>query len=123
MKSVRVMAGGSSVLALDAPVSLSEDRAVAARLALDPSVEYAEQNIMLKKAAVPMNLGSPKGSGICFRRRQPTTAKYWSTGRTTKSATDRWSEPSCSVGCHDGSPKCGRCGPRQPGSSPSGSEQ
>lgn len=53
MKSVRAMAGSASLLALDTPLPLSEATAVAARLSLDPSVEYAEPDIMLKKTATP----------------------------------------------------------------------
>ncbi len=53
MKSVRAMAGSAALLALDAPLPLSEARTVAARLALDPSVEYAEPDIMFKKVATP----------------------------------------------------------------------
>ncbi len=53
MKSVRAMAGSASLLALDTPLPLSEAKAVAARLARDPSVEYAEPDIMLKKFATP----------------------------------------------------------------------
>ena len=53
MKSVRAMSGGASLLALDAPVPLSEAKNIAARLALNPAVEYAEPDIMLKKLATP----------------------------------------------------------------------
>ena len=53
MKSVRAIAGGASLLALDTPLPLSEAKAVAARLARDSAVEYAEPDIMLKKFATP----------------------------------------------------------------------
>ena len=53
MKSVRAMAGSAALLALDAPLPLSEARTVAARLALDPSVEYAEPDVMFKKLVIP----------------------------------------------------------------------
>ena len=53
MKSVRAMAGSAALVRLDTPLPLSEAKAVAARLALDPSVEYAEPDIMFKKAATP----------------------------------------------------------------------
>ena len=53
MKSVRPMAGDASLLALDTPLPLSEAKAVAARLARDSAVEYAEPDIMLKKFATP----------------------------------------------------------------------
>ncbi|MGZ8994462.1 MAG: hypothetical protein ACXW16_10635, partial [Burkholderiaceae bacterium] len=49
MKSVRAVAGGSSLLVMDAALPLSEARAVAARLALDSGVEYAEPDIMFKR--------------------------------------------------------------------------
>lgn len=53
MKSVRALAGGASLLALDTPLPLSEANAAAARIALDPSVEYAESDIMYKKFLTP----------------------------------------------------------------------
>lgn len=53
MKSVRTMAGDATLLALDTPLTLSMANAAAARLALDPSVEYAEPNIMYKKLLTP----------------------------------------------------------------------
>lgn len=53
MKSVRAMAGNASLLALDTPLPLSEATAVAARLSTDPSIEYAEPDIMFKKTATP----------------------------------------------------------------------
>ncbi|MBA3252958.1 MAG: S8 family serine peptidase [Pseudomonadota bacterium] len=53
MKSVRPMAGNASLLVLDTPLHLSEARAVAARLARDSGVEYAEPDIMFKKVATP----------------------------------------------------------------------
>ncbi|MEP6609881.1 MAG: hypothetical protein ABJA83_14555, partial [Burkholderiaceae bacterium] len=53
MKSVRTMAGSATLLALDTPMPLSQAQAIAARLALDPSVEYAEPDIMFKVLAIP----------------------------------------------------------------------
>ena len=53
MKSVRAMAGGASLLVMDAALPLSQARAIAARLELDPSVESAEPDVMFKKAATP----------------------------------------------------------------------
>ena len=53
MKSVRAMAGNASLVAFDTPLTLSEAKAVAARLALDPQVEYAEPDIMMKRLLVP----------------------------------------------------------------------
>ncbi len=53
MKSVRTMAGSAALVELDTPLSLSGAKAAAARLASDPSVEYAEPDILLKKLAIP----------------------------------------------------------------------
>ena len=53
MKSVRAIAGGSALLAMDTALPLSEARAVAARLARDSDVEYAEPDIMFKRLATP----------------------------------------------------------------------
>jgi serine protease len=53
MKSVRALAGGSHLMKLDAPMSLAEARVVAARLASDPTIEYAEPDIMVKRLTVP----------------------------------------------------------------------
>ncbi|MGB2818274.1 MAG: hypothetical protein WBC37_13740, partial [Burkholderiaceae bacterium] len=50
---VRDLAGGASLMALGAPMPLSQARAVAAQLANDPDVEYAEPDIRMKKLAVP----------------------------------------------------------------------
>ena len=53
VKHVRDLAGGASLMSLGAPMPLSQAKAVAARLAADPEVEYAEPDVMMKKAAVP----------------------------------------------------------------------
>jgi serine protease len=53
MKSVRAMAGDAALLALDKPLPLSQARAVAARLARDSAVEYADPDIMFKKLVTP----------------------------------------------------------------------
>ena len=53
MKSVRALAGTATLVELDAPLSLSAAKAAAGRLASDPSVEYAEPDILLKKLAIP----------------------------------------------------------------------
>jgi len=53
MRSVRALAGGSQLMLLDAPMSLAEARVVAARLAQNPAVEYAEPDIMVRRLAVP----------------------------------------------------------------------
>lgn len=53
MKSLRSMAGSASLMQLDAPLRLSDARAVAARLSRDPQVEYAEPDFMMKRLLVP----------------------------------------------------------------------
>lgn len=53
MKSVVAMSGGASVVALESRMSLSAAKALAARLAADPAVEYAEPDIVFKPAALP----------------------------------------------------------------------
>jgi serine protease len=53
MSSLRPLAGGAHLLRLDAPMPVAEARAVAARLAQDPDVEYAEPNVRFRALAVP----------------------------------------------------------------------
>jgi serine protease len=53
MAHERDLAGGAALLSLKAPMTLSEAKAVAARLVRDPAVEYAEPDIMMKRAATP----------------------------------------------------------------------
>jgi serine protease len=53
MAHERDLAGGAALLSLKAPVSLSEAKAVAARLVRDPAVEYAEPDIMMKRTVTP----------------------------------------------------------------------
>ena len=53
MKSLRAMAGNASLMELDAPLRLSEAKAVAARLSRDPQVEYAEPDFMMKRSLTP----------------------------------------------------------------------
>ena len=53
VKAVRPISDSSSHVALDGPMTLSEARAVAARLASDPMVEYAEPDVAMKPFAVP----------------------------------------------------------------------
>ena len=59
MKSVTRMSGGASVVALESPMSLSAAKAVAARLAADPAVEYAEPDIVFKPSALPNDTELP----------------------------------------------------------------
>ncbi len=53
MKSVRAMAGTATAPRIGRAAALSEAKAAAARLASDPSVEYAEPDIMFKKVVIP----------------------------------------------------------------------
>ena len=53
MSHVREMAGGASLFSLGNAMPLSQAKAVAARLVRDPSVEYAEPDIMMKRLATP----------------------------------------------------------------------
>ena len=50
MKTLRTIAGGSHLLQLERPMTVAEARAVAARLALEPDVQYAEPNTWFKKS-------------------------------------------------------------------------
>lgn len=52
-KAVRPMGGDATVVALDAPMPLSQAQQVAERLARDPAVEYAEPNVRMRPMAVP----------------------------------------------------------------------
>ena len=53
VKAVRPISDSASHVALDGPMTLSEARAVAARLASDPLVEYAEPDVAMRPFAVP----------------------------------------------------------------------
>lgn len=53
MKALRTTAGGAHLMQLERAVPLSEARAMAARLAQDESVEYAEPDVRFKALAVP----------------------------------------------------------------------
>lgn len=53
VKAVRQISDSSSHVALEAPMTLSEARAVAARLASDPMVEYAEPDVAMRPFAAP----------------------------------------------------------------------
>lgn len=50
---VRPVAGGAQVLRLERALPLAEARAVAARIAQDPAVEYAEPNVRFRVLRVP----------------------------------------------------------------------
>lgn len=52
LKGFRAMSGDASVLSLDAPMSLADARALAARLAADPTVEYAEPDMPVRRLQV-----------------------------------------------------------------------
>jgi serine protease len=53
LQAHRAMAMGASVLRLDTPMKLSEARTIAARLAADPEVLYAEPDMPMRLMAVP----------------------------------------------------------------------
>jgi serine protease len=53
VKAVRPIGDSSSHVALDGPMTLSEARAVAARFASDPMVEYAEPDVAMRPFAAP----------------------------------------------------------------------
>ena len=53
IKSVRSMSGDASVVTLDAPISLSDAKTLAARLASDPMIEYAEPDLVLRPFLAP----------------------------------------------------------------------
>jgi serine protease len=53
VKAVRSVSENSSHVALDTPMTLSEARAAAARLASDPMVEYAEPDVAMRPFAAP----------------------------------------------------------------------
>ncbi len=59
MKSAVAMSGGASVVTLESPMTLSSAKAVAARLAADPAVEYAEPDIVFKPSALPNDTELP----------------------------------------------------------------
>ena len=67
VKGVRPISESSSHVALDGPMTLSEARAVAARLASDPLVEYAEPDVAMRPFAVPNEPDLGRSSGTYFR--------------------------------------------------------
>jgi serine protease len=66
---VRDLAGGASLVAMRAPMSLAEVRNVAAGLARQPGVEYAEPDVMFKRLAVP---NDPRYVGWQWNLFEPT---------------------------------------------------
>jgi serine protease len=60
MHAHRAMSGGASVLRLDAPLKLSDAKAVAARISADPDVLYAEPDLPVKAyQTVPPDVSFP----------------------------------------------------------------
>lgn len=59
VKAVRPMSDTASLVTLEAPVKFSQARALAARLASDPAVEYAEPDVSMKPFAVPNESAAP----------------------------------------------------------------
>lgn len=84
MKALRTLAGGSHLMQLDGPMTVSEARAVAARLAQDPSVEYAEPNIRFRALAMP---NEPRFAQWQWNLFAPTTSYTGSTGASTPAVT------------------------------------
>ena len=100
MKSVRAMAGNAALLALDTPLPLSEAKNVAARLALNPAVEYAEPDIMLKKLATPNETRFIDWQWNLFAPTSTYTGALSGGGYTSR-AGDRRREPAAGMGCDD----------------------
>ena len=73
VKAVRPVSDNASLVALDAPMTLSEARAVAARLANDPMVEYAEPDFPMRPFAVPNEPDFPLKQWNLFPANQPYT--------------------------------------------------
>jgi serine protease len=69
MTHVRDLAGGASLVALRAAVPLDEARNIAAALARQPGVEYAEPDVMFKRLAVP---NDPRYAGWQWNLFEPT---------------------------------------------------
>jgi serine protease len=86
LKHVRDLAGGASLMSLGAPMPLSQARAVAAQMANDPDVEYAEPDVMMKKVAIP---NDPRFSEWQWNLFAPTSTYSGGSlsGNATKSAT------------------------------------
>ncbi len=57
LQSVRPMSGGAGVVATEGPVSLARAQEIAARLAADPAVEYAEPDMPVRAVATPSDTG------------------------------------------------------------------
>ena len=53
IKSITPMNADASLIALDSPLPLSQANALAARLASDPSVEYAEPDLLMRPFLTP----------------------------------------------------------------------
>ncbi len=80
MKALRTMAGGSHLMQLDGPMTIAEARAVAARLAQDPAVEYAEPNVRFRALATP---NEPRFTQWQWNLFAPTSSYSGSTGAST----------------------------------------
>jgi serine protease len=81
---VRELAGGASLLSLGTPMALSDARAIAARLARAPSVEYAEPDIRVRRLAIP---NEPRFLEWQWNLFSPTSTYTGSAQNQTKSAT------------------------------------
>jgi serine protease len=79
MKAMRPLEGGAHLLKLDRPMTVSEARAMAARLVREANVEYAEPNVLFKRLAMPNEKRYAEWQWNLFA---PTT-NYTSGGVTT----------------------------------------
>jgi serine protease len=72
MKVLRAMDNDAALVSLDTPVRLSEAKAIAARLAADPMVEYAEPDVLMKVQLTPTDADFQPRQWNLF----PPTANY-----------------------------------------------
>jgi serine protease len=84
---LRELAGGASLLSLGAPMALSEAKAVAARLARDPAVAYAEPDIRVRRLAIPNEPRFLEWQWNLFAPTSTYTGYLLSAPNQTKSAT------------------------------------
>jgi len=83
---VRDLAGDASLVLLGAPVPLSEAKRIAARLALDPSVEYVDPDVLFKRTAVPTEPRYAQWQWNLFPPTQTYTGGLLGGGSGSKSA-------------------------------------
>ena len=106
MKSVRAMAGGASLLVMDAALPLSQARAIAARLELDPSVESAEPDIMFKKAATPNDTRFNDFQWNLFAPTSTYTGMISAAAETKSATATGGANLPLALGCHGRTQQC-----------------